>query len=258
MAAEGGQTRIAVKFAMVQEPLSIEDKLRLLQDVGFDGVELDVRQHAKEAKAFAQASDKTGFRIHGVVNSSEPEITRAVDLASAVGGDSVLVLARHDKTQSFEENFKHWQGLVRKAIPTAREKQVRLLIENVRDTFLKTAEDMVRFIDAFEAPDVVGAYYDTGNTITWTDQSAEHWAYVLGQRIGKIDIKDRGHAEFGDSKTASEGVIGTDGGEVHWANVRKELAAIGYDGWATAEVAGGDRERLARMAQWMNGVLRRG
>ena len=85
--------------------------------------------------------------------------------------------------------------------------------------------------------------------------AAEHWARVLGKRIGKVDVKDRGHAEFGDPKQASKTARGTDGGEVNWAGVRKELRAIDYTGFATAEVKGGDRHRLARMAAWMDHVL---
>jgi len=168
----------------------------------------------------------------------------------------VLVLAREDPEKSWDENFRHWQEIVRRGIPAAEKHGVRLLIENVRATFLKTAEGMARFIDSFDTP-VVGSYFDTGNTITWTEQPAEHWADVLGERIGKLDIKDRGHPEFGDEDLAVEGAVGTDGGEVNWKGVREELAEVNFDGWATAEVAGGDRERLAGIAEWMNQVLRR-
>ena len=50
-------------------------------------------------------------------------------------------------------------------------------------------------------------------------------------------------------------VLGTDGGEVHWQNVRKELKEINFSGWATAEVKGGNEARLKRAAKWMHGVL---
>ena len=113
---------------------------------------------------------------------------------------------------------------------------------------------MARFIDSFDSS-AVGAYYDTGNTITWTRQSAEHWAHVLAQRIQKIDIKDRGHADFGDANLRSATAQGTDGGEVHWTNVRHELTVNNFQGWATAEVKGGDRKRLQDIATWMNSVL---
>jgi sugar phosphate isomerase/epimerase len=79
---------------------------------------------------------------------------------------------------------------------------------------------------------------------------AEHIA-VVGHCHG-------GHPEFGDAKMAVKGAVGTDGGEVNWKAVRGELAKVRFDGWATAEVAGGDRHRLGGIAAWMNLVLRRG
>ncbi|MBG89110.1 MAG: hypothetical protein CMO80_19735 [Verrucomicrobiales bacterium] len=94
---------------------------------------------------------------------------------------------------------------------------------------------MIEFIDLFKNP-IIESYYDTGNTITWTEQPAEHWAKVLGHRIGKIDVKDRGHPEFGNNQLKSKTTKGTDGGEVNWVDVRHELRAINYKGWATAEV----------------------
>ena len=45
-------------------------------------------------------------------------------------------------------------------------------------------------------------------------------------------------------------------GDCDWPEVRKALADIGYtSGWATAEVKGGGRERLADIAQRMDRVL---
>ena len=44
-------------------------------------------------------------------------------------------------------------------------------------------------------------------------------------------------------------------GSVDWAKVRAELQKIDYRGWATAEVRGGDRQRLAEIAKQMNTVL---
>lgn len=253
LAASDRRIKIAVKYQMIRESLDVTDKFNLLRDLGFDGVEVYSRDR-KEESDYLTATQKTGLPIHGVVNASDPDVKSAVEMAANLGATSVLVLARHNTKKSFEENSAEWQVNVRKAISTAEKLKVRILIENVRATFLKTAEQMVDFIDSLETP-YVGSYYDTGNTITWTEQSAEHWARVLGKRIGRIDVKDRGHAEFGDAKLKSKNAKGTDGGEVNWVEVRKVLRKIHYSGWATAEVAGGDRHRLARMAKWMDGVL---
>ncbi len=250
-----GRIKIAVKYHMIAERnLSVVEKFRLLKDTGFDGVEVKT-DHAADASQFVKAIEATGLPVHGVIHSSKPNIASAVRFAKQLGGDSVLVLAGEDPKISYDKNFLQWQGRVREAIPMAEESGISLCIENVRATFLKTGEEMARFIDSFDSP-FVRSYFDLGNTITWTEQSAEHWARVLGKRIYKLDIKDRGHPEFGDAKLKREGITtGTDGGEVNWASVREELHRVSFSGWATAEVAGGDRTRLAGIAGWMRDVL---
>ena len=248
-----GKIKKAVKFHMVAEDLSVVDKFELLRDVGFDGVEIRTADKV-DRREVADAIRTTGFPVHGIINSSNPNVLGAIDLARLYGGTSVLIVAAEDPQQSYDENFTHWRQLICSAVAHAEKHRVRLLIENVRATFLKTAEEMSRFIDRCDSP-MVGSYFDVGNTITWTKQPPEHWARVLGQRIGKLDIKDRGHAEFGDPKLRSKTAIGTDGGEIRWTNVRDELSRTRFSGWATAEVKGGDRERLAGIARWMDQVL---
>jgi hexulose-6-phosphate isomerase len=44
-------------------------------------------------------------------------------------------------------------------------------------------------------------------------------------------------------------------GEINWKRVREELAKIGFRGWATAEVRGGDRKRIAEISAEMDRVL---
>lgn len=249
-----GKIKLAVKYHMIQEPkMSIAEKFAMLREIGFDGTELKTDEDVEHDEVLA-AIESTGIPVHGIVNAGEPEIVPALELAHKLGSETVLSFAREFTDLSYEENFKRWQGYVREALPLAEEHGIVICIENVRATFLKEAEEMARYIDSFDSP-YVKSYFDLGNTITWTEQSAEHWAKVLGKRIHKLDIKDRGHAEFGDPKTAREGAVGTDGGEVHWEKVRAELAKVDFSGWATAEVAGGGREHLVRMRGWMMDVL---
>ena len=245
--------RKAVKFQMVTEKISTVDKFKLLKDLGYDGTEIPVGDKY-DRREVVRAIETTGLPVHGVINAANPDLRGAIDLAKYFGGDSVLVVADEDQKQTYQQNFQAWQKLIRSAVDHAEKNEVKLLIENVRVTFLKTAEEMARFIDSFGSP-YVAAYFDTGNTVTWTQQNAHHWAHVLGKRIGKVDIKDRGHAEYGDQKLRSKTAVGTDGGEVHWQNVRKELANVNFNGWATAEVKGGDRKRLKGIAAWMDQVL---
>jgi hexulose-6-phosphate isomerase len=44
-------------------------------------------------------------------------------------------------------------------------------------------------------------------------------------------------------------------GDVNWPEVLKALDEIGYTGWGTAEVRGGDRARLQEVSQRMDKIL---
>ena len=58
----------SLKFGMIKEKLSILDKFKLVQDLGYDGVELD-SPGGQNKKECLEASQKTGLPIHGVVDS---------------------------------------------------------------------------------------------------------------------------------------------------------------------------------------------
>lgn len=253
-AAKAPAIRLAVKYHMIQVEASVQTKFELLKRAGFHGVEITLKEQALAAE-LVRASARTGIRVHGVVHGETDAYTKAIDLCDAVRGTSVLIVAREQPGLSYNENYNLMHRHIRMALPYAEKKGVPLLIENVKASFLRRAEEMARFIDSLQSP-YLGAYLDTGNAITWTDQSAEHWLRVLGTRSVKLDIKDRGHRFFGDPDTVSPDAVGTDGGEVHWEHVRAELARLQFSGWATAEVKGGDAERLGRMARWMQRILR--
>lgn len=249
-----GRIRLAVKYHMINEPtLTVVDKFALLREIGFDGTELKTDEKVDHTE-IERAIGETGVPVHGIVNAGNQEIIPALELAHRLKCESVLSFAQTQPDLSYEENFAFWQDLVRKALPTAEQHGIPICIENVRASFLDQAEEMARFIDSLDSP-MVRSYFDLGNTITWSEQPAEDWARILGKRVQKLDIKDRGHPEFGEAKLKREGVVGSNEGEVHWERVRTLLEGNEFSGWATAEVPGGDRTRLARMKAWMEDVL---
>ncbi len=247
-----GVIRKAIKFRDVNEPdLSIEDRFKLVKDLGFDGTEL--RTDDKEnAKDFIKASEKTGLPVHGIVNSSNPDLAGAVEFAASVGGNSVLYVARYDRKRPLMESWKETQDIIRKGLPAAEKHEVKILVENVWAGFLISALDTVRYVDEIDHP-WFGSYFDVGNNVRWG--VPQHWIELLGPRIGKLDIKEwdeRKHRSEGLSKGFSS-PIGE--GTIEWDQVRAALKKIGYRGWATAEVGGGDRTRLADIAARMDKVL---
>lgn len=227
----------------------------MLKDLGYDGVEPRAMlkpDQAGEVKEIARASEKVGLPVHGVVNSSNPDIIGAIDQAVQYGANSVLHVVRYQRDISYLQNYRETQDIIRKAIEHAEKKQVSILIENVWATYLIEPLGMARFIDELNSP-FVQVYFDVGNVVRWG--WPQHWIEVLGKRCKKLDIKeyDLKIAMNDGMRKAFDVPLGE--GSVDWAAVRKELAAINYQGWATAEVRGGDRARLADVAAQMDRVL---
>ncbi len=254
-AAKPEEKRIkkAVKYHMITEKLSVLDKFKLLADLGYDGTEIHVTTKV-DRNEVRQAIEATGVQVHGFLNSSKLDLTGAIDNAKFYGASSVLVVAgRVDKNNSYDKVYAEQQKRLRVALPYAEKQGIKLLIENVWNDFLLSPLEMVRFLDELESP-AIGAYFDVGNVVRfgWPDQ----WIKILGKRIGKLDIK-----EYSRKKQMNEGLrkgfqVEIGEGDCDWPAVRKALNQIGYtDGWATAEVRGGDRNRLADIAERMDNVL---
>jgi L-ribulose-5-phosphate 3-epimerase len=245
----------AVKYHMVTGKRSVQEKFQLVKDLGFDGIETRVALGEKNralVDSYLDASQKTGLPIHGVIHSSNPTLKEAVDQAAYLGAHSVLHVVPYNQKIGYFENYQNTQQTIRAATSQAEAKQVMILLENVWATFLIDPVAMAKYIDEINSP-MVGAYFDVGNVVRWG--WPPHWIEVLGSRIKKLDIKEY------DLKIAmNEGMrngfqppLGS--GSVDWKKVREELARIKYEGWATAEVKGGDRARLEEIATQMNDVL---
>ncbi len=241
-----------VKFSMVREPdLSILDRFKMLKDVGFEGTELRTENRG-DAAEYAAAIEKSGLKVHGIVNSNKPDLATAVEFAKNMGGDSVLYVAKYDRKKPLMESWNETQEVIRKGLPAAEKHEVKILVENVWAGFLISPLDVERFVDEVDSP-WFGSYFDVGNNVRWG--VPQHWVEILGDRIGKLDIK-----EWDEKKHASEGLragFSSELGEgtIDWAEVRKSLKKIGFKGWATAEVKGGGRERMREISTRMDAVL---
>lgn len=250
-----GRIRKAVGFTMIQEDLSVEDKLKLVKEVGFEGIETPtqlLKKKTPEPRILARASEKVGIPVHGVVNSSHADLKGAIDEAALYGATSVLHVVRPNPEGSFMENYRRTQATIREAIPHAEKKRIHILIENVWSTFLIEPLTMARYIDELDSP-YVKAYFDVGNVVRWG--WPQHWIEVLGKRIVKIHIKEYNLNVAMDEGMRKGFAFPLGQGSINWERVRGELTKIGYLGWATAEVNGGDRLRLAEISRQMDQVL---
>lgn len=258
----------AVKYGMVGEGDSVLAKFQLLRELGFDGVELDSPSDL-DLDEVLEAKAATGLAIPGVVDSvhwskpfSHPDAAvRAEGVAALetalrdckkVGGTSVLVVpAIVNGGVRYDDAYRRSQEEIKKCVPLAEELGLQIAFENVWNNFLLSPLEAARYVDEFESKSV-GFHFDIGNIVLygWPAQ----WIQILGPRIFKLDIKDYSRKKLDDEgRWAGFGVqIGE--GDADWPAVMKAIDEIGYEGWGTAEVSGGDRARLAQIAANMNKV----
>ncbi len=259
----------AVKLGMVRVEGSLLDKFKLLKKLGYDGVELDSPNNL-DANEVLAARDESGLPIHGVVDSvhwqstlSDPDpgvrgqgvaaLETALRDSKLYGGSTVLLVpAVVNKTISYDDAYNRSQIEIRKVLPLAEDLGIKIAIENVWNSFLLSPLEAARYVDELESPNV-GWYFDVGNIINygWPEQ----WVRILNKRIFKLDIK-----EFSRSRRNDEGLWKGFGvelleGDCDWPAVMAALDETGYKGWATAEVGGGDEERLKDIADRMDKIF---
>ncbi|GGB91393.1 sugar phosphate isomerase/epimerase family protein [Dyadobacter sediminis] len=260
----------SLKWGMVKEELSIMDKFKLLKDLGYDGVELDSPDNL-DMKEVLAARDKTGLELPGTVNSmhwklplSDPDpkkreecvksIEKALRDTKQYGGTTVLVVPGVvNASVSYKEAYERSQAEIRKLLPVAEETGVKIAFENVWNQFLLSPLEAARYVDEFNHP-MVGWYFDVGNVLRYSWPAS--WIEALDKRILKLDLK-----EFSFKKQNELGLWkGFDvefmEGDCNWSDVNKALQKIGYSGWASAEVAGGDRKRLLTIREKMDEVFK--
>ena len=248
---------------------TILENFKILKDAGFDGLEINAPSGKEEE--YKAAFAETGLLCEGVVDAvhwnttlSDPDPTRratAVEMLKKAlrecklhGGTSVLLVpAVVNKGVSYDDAYKRSQEEIRKAIPVAEETGVKIAIENVWNSFLLSPLEAARYIDEFNSP-MVGWHFDIGNVINfgWPEQ----WIRILGKRIVKLHIKEYSKKKRDtNGPGAGFGVLLLEG-DNDWPAIMKALDDVGYaGGWATAEVGGGDLEKMKDVSARLDRIL---
>ena len=260
------------KYGMTQGP-SLEARLTSAREAGMDGVDFDAAASVtpEQLRAAAQA---TGVFIHNAINHAHWQATltspdpaqRAQGLANlkhcirvshAAGGSGVLLVV--GKQADGPEGADLAREEIRKAIPLAAAPGQRILFENVWNGMFyqddgprnQSAKPFADFIDSFKSP-WVGAFFDLGNHARYGDVAA--WVRELGPRIVKLDIKGYSNAKA-DAEGKWKGFVDITDGDIDWAAVRTALKDSGFTGWVSAEVGGGDVNRLKKVLDQMKQAL---
>ena len=236
---------------------TIMEKFQAAKEAGFDGVEPMSHLNRKEVLA---ARDSTGLTIASVcgelhwkypLSDPDPKIRElgvealkvTIEDASVYGADSVLLVPGIvNETVSYDQCWNRCIEEIGKVLPMAEKLKVKIALENVWNNFLISPMEAASYIDKFKSP-YVGSYFDCGNILVygWPEQ----WIKILDKRLAKVHIKDFSR-KIADKqgKGAGFGVKLLEG-DVNWTAVMKSLDDIGYNGWTTVEMPGGDtREGL--------------
>ncbi len=266
-----GLTKKSLKWGMIKEEGSIMDKFQLIKELGYDGIELDSPNDLDE-KEILEARDATGLEIPGVVNSvhwkkplSHPDASVRAECAASMetalrackryGGTTVLLVPGVVNEEiSYADAYERSQTEIRKLLPIAEETGIKIALENVWNNFLISPIEAARYVDEFES-DMIGWYFDVGNIVRYG--WPHHWVEALGSRIMKVDIK-----EYSRKKQTDEGIwkgfqVELGEGDSEWDKVNAALKKVGYTGWGSAEMSGGNRERLADISRRMDDVYSR-
>ena len=261
--------RKACMYGMVEGDASVLDKFTMLKEAGFEGVELDSPSKL-DLLEVAVAMKKTGLEIAGMVDSvhwsktlSDPDpavraqgvaaLETALHDAYRVGATSVLLVpAVVNADVSYADAWTRSADEIRKVVPLAADLGVSISIENVWSQFLLSPLEAARYVDQFESP-AVGWHLDLGNVVNygWPEQ----WIAILGPRIRRLHVKDYSRKKRDDQGLWKGFDVELGQGDVGWPATMAALDAIGYTGWASAEVSGGGPERLRTVSKQMDDLF---
>jgi len=243
----------AVWLDMLPKKLSYADRFKLVRDVGFEAVEADTTPDQREAEEIKKAADDAGIRIHSVMNqghwewplsSSDPAVvekslnTMRTSLHNAKfwGAQTVLLVPGVvNPTTGYQDAWTRSQQQIRGLAPLAQELGVIIAVEEVWNKFLLSPLEMAKYVDEFNSQ-WIKSYFDVGNVVLYG--YPQDWIRTLGKRIVKVHLKDFKRKEDGYAW------VNLGEGDIDWGAVRQAFAEIGYSGYATTELKGGDQAYL--------------
>lgn len=255
-AQRGAAIRKSVLISMLPKERSYAQRFALAREAGFEAVEMRTIAGDAEAAEIHQASLDTGLRVHSVMNedhwrlplsSSDPDVVNrsvrgmeaSLRNAALWGADTVLLVpAVVDATTSYRDAWTRSQRVIReRLLPRARDLKVIIAVEEVWNKFLLSPLEFARYVDELDSP-WLKAYFDVGNVVFYG--YPQDWIRTLGARIVKVHLKDfqldRPNGRFFWKNLGD--------GDIDWLEVRRALADIGYTGYVTTEVNGGDAAYL--------------
>lgn len=259
----GAQRRFkkAIILGMLPRNMPLKDRFKLARDVGFDGIEVPPQGDRKVAEEMRATAEAIGLQLHSVIyggwrnplSSANPKVVeaglkgveQALHTAKWVGATAVLLVPGIVNARTrYVECYERTQRNIKRLIPVAEKLNVIIAIENVWNNFLLSPLEFARYIDEFNSP-FVRAYFDVGNVVKfgWP----QDWIRTLGSRIVKVHLKD-----YKRNKHAFVPLLE---GDVDWREVRRAFVEVGYSGYLTAELRGGDEAYLRDVSARIDKII---
>jgi L-ribulose-5-phosphate 3-epimerase len=268
---KGKRILLSCKLGMLpkklnDKKLSVVERLQIAREAGFDGVDFDQAGEYTPEEA-RRAVQESGVFVHNAINhahwskrltsTKEEEqsqgranIEHCIRVSHAAGGSGVLIVVGRGSDGPADVIEERARREIRKLLPMAAAMGQMILIENVWNQMMydhdappdQGPERFIEFVDSFRSP-WVGMYYDIGNH--WKYAQPGEWIRAFGHRCVKLDVKG-----FSRAKDKFVDITSTDD-DIPWEEVRRALDDIHFTGWATAEVGGGNLERLTQVHKQM-------
>jgi len=259
--------RKSVLISMLPRDLSYERRFALAREVEFEAIEMRTMPRDDEAAEIREASQKTGLRVHSVMNadhwdlplsSADPDVVRrsvrgmetSFRNAALWGADAVLLVpAVVDAATPYRDAWTRSQRVIRdELIPRAAEMKVIIAIEEVWNKFLLSPLEFANYIDELDSP-WVRAYFDVGNVVMYG--YPQDWIRTLGSRTVKVHVKDF----MFDRRNGRFAWVNLGEGDIDWPEVRRALGEVGYSGYVTTELSGGDAAYLKDVSARVDRIL---
>ncbi|GAP39944.1 sugar phosphate isomerase/epimerase [Flexilinea flocculi] len=269
------QIKKGINIWSFDQSKSVESCMQLAKDAGFEGIELalaadgpiGMKSSDAEIIAIKKASEKIGIEIcslatglywqysltsnrEDIREKAKQVVKRQIDVAALLGVDCILVCPgtvgvdfkpedvvpdagnieffAGSEIIDYDVAYERAQKALMELAPYAGEKGVIIGIENIWNKFLLSPLEMKNFLDEINSP-FVGAFLDVGNMLLFG--YPEHWIKILNKRIKKVHFKD-----FRRDAKGLAGFVDLLAGDVDWVKVIDAFEAVGYHGWASAEM----------------------
>lgn len=250
--------------------LNAADAARLMKDVGFDGIDLDMTQNQMEPEKVllpeweeavtytAKAARNAGLELaqchlpyypghldlpgdgsyEAYENFLLPECKRALEVCGKIGC-TTAVLHPYFDADSREHTLEGNLRFIRKLIPLMEGNGIRLAVENVygfhyANVFVSTAEDIAALLNATKHP-LVGACLDTGHARIF-ELSVPDMARIYGKKLFALHINGNAGKDEHVIPYSMPGWCE----KIDYRTLTQALREIDFDGFYNLEVCSGN------------------